>query len=80
MPEVGAIDGHGIGGTLDIVQESKIVEVTLMQTRDAKKVGRRTGCCSGPFSMSDKGRNIVAQALSGALTAVHFWHRRLDRR
>jgi hypothetical protein len=74
MPEALAIFGHGIGGTLDIVEESKIVEVALMQTRDAKKVGGWLSHSSRTFAVPDNSRDVVAKASGGKLVAVHFLH------
>jgi hypothetical protein len=74
MPKARAIIGHGIGGALDIVEESKIAKVTLVQTQDAKKVGRWTRCGSGAFALPDNCRNVVAQTLGRVLPAVHFLH------
>jgi hypothetical protein len=74
MPKARTIVGHGIGRALDIVEESEIAKVTLVQTRDEKKVGRWTRCGSGAFAMPDDRRNVVAQTLGCALPAVHFLH------
>jgi hypothetical protein len=59
VPEAQTVICHGIGRALDVIQGSKILEMALVQAREAEKIRHRACGSGGAFAVLDHCQDVV---------------------
>lgn len=70
MPKAGAVIGHGVGRTGNVVILGKVTMMTLVESTEATQMGRDVNAGNGAFCHAAESGGVVTERGDGALTNI----------
>jgi len=70
MPRAGAQVGYGVSWARIVVVEREVMVKTLVESLDAKEVGRQAGCGGGSFSLPEHIGDVIGGCPQGSLLNI----------